>query len=195
MPPRHHEVTIAGPRGRARGFVEGYLAGRGALSGPLPEAEEEGFDAESLRERLSESLHPGSQTVHLLVEERSLDVLREAVGAAGSCGVAIRIVETRPIAGARFEFSLAAYSEEHGRRILGWFERLPGGVRLEPAEPFRVRRDPRASGTEVYAPAHAYELRGEGAVEGDLEGVLALLRLCRDEDLVRVRRAVLEGGS
>ena len=102
-------------------------------------------------------------------------------------------VETRPIAGARFEFSIAAYSEEHGRRILDWFERLPEGVRLEPAEPFRVRRDPRARGNEMYAPVHEYELRGEGAVEGELGGVLALLRLCRAEDLVRVRRAVLRG--
>jgi hypothetical protein len=192
MATRYCEIVLEGSRGRARGFIDGFLAGRHALPGLLSDAEEEGFDVETLRQRIREAVHPRSETSHLLVEERRVDAVAEAVAEAAERGIPARVVSTRAIAGARFRFTMSAYSEEGASRVRGAFERLPDGVRLMPDTTFQERRDPAARGVEAYAPAHAYELRGEGGVEGDLEGVLALLRLCRREEIVRVTEAALD---
>jgi hypothetical protein len=184
------EVVVEGPRGRSRGFVEGYLAGRG-LDERLLDAEEEGFDCETLRERLREILHPGEEVLHLLVPAETLDEVREAADAAASRGIVVAIRASRPLVGASFVFSFAAYSPEHGRRVLALLSDLPEGVRLLRERPFEERLDPAARGIEAYSPAHEYEFRGKGTVEGDLEGVLAVRRRLRDESAVRLGRAEL----
>jgi hypothetical protein len=61
-----------------------------------------------------------------------------------------------------------------------------GGLRLSGDCDFRERSDPRAQGSEAYAPAHDYEARGRGAVEGPVDSLLALHRACREEELLQV---------
>ena len=51
------------------------------------------------------------------------------------------------------------------------------------------RSAPPAGGgpTPGLAPAHAWELRGEGSVAGEIDPIVRLLRRCSDEELIRVR--------
>ncbi len=184
------EVVLRGSRRRARGFVEGYLAGSGVRDAVL-DAEEEGFERETLRERLSGVLHPSARVMHLLVPAPAVEAVREAARAAEARGIPAAVVETREIARATLEFSFSAFSREHGRRLLSLLDGLPEGVRLLRDRPFEERIDPGALGVEAYAPAHEYEIRGEGTIEGDLEGVLAVRRRLRDEDAIRLGRAGL----
>jgi hypothetical protein len=184
------EVVLEGPRGRARGFVEGYLAGRG-VEARLLDAEEEGFERETLREHLREVLHPGAEVLHLLVPAGALEEVREAAETAAGRGIGLAIRKIRPLVGASVAFTLEGFSPEHGRRVLALLADLPEGVALRRERPFEERLDPDARGIEAYSPAHEYELRGKGTVEGDLEGVLSVHRRLREESAVRLGRAEL----
>lgn len=187
MPHRYREVVVGGPRGRGLGFLEGFFAGRGHGKSLL-DAEEEGFDCQTLREQLREILHPKAEWFHVLVPDDRLALVREAVEAAASRHLPLEIHQTRAVSGARFSFSCSVYSREHGQRIRGGFERLPEGVSLQPEQPFEEIIRPGSKGIAVYAPDHQYELRGHGDVTGPLEGVLAVHRFCRDEALIRSSR-------
>jgi hypothetical protein len=184
------EVVLEGPRGRARGFAEGYLAGRG-IEADLLDAEEEGFEREALREHLREILHPAAEVLHLLVPAQAAEAVRQAAEIAASRGMPLAVRKTRAIAGARFEFSFTAFSPVLGRRVLSLLSELPEGVRVLRDRPDQERVDPAAHGIEAYSPAHEYEIRAKGTVEGDLAGVLAVHRRLREEDAVRLGGAEL----
>jgi len=194
MATRYHELTIQGPKGWALGFVRGFLRGRDA-DGRVIDAEGEGFDCEPFREQIGELLHPGSETLHLLVPEPLQPLVREAVDRGAEQGEAMAIRHSRAIAGARFEFSFTLYSRQHGARIRHMLENPPPGTRLSEETRFEETAEPGEKGLDMYAPVHSYELRAEGAVEGDLEGVLTLYRACRHEELIRTKPARLIGGE
>jgi hypothetical protein len=99
----------------------------------------------------------------------------------------VRLAEERVIRSARFEFSLRIYSREHAARIRELFTALPPGVELTSDSGFKELIDPAAEGAHSLAPAHGYELRGEGVVEGPFEGVLSLHRICRELELIKER--------
>ena len=183
MATRYHEIALEGPTGRTLGFVQGFLAGRGHAGRAL-DAWKEGFDCESLRERIRELFQPQMQTYHLLVPADLVPTVHEALRQGDAQDLAITIREERPIEGARFTFEFQVYSREHGPRIRSLFDPPPAGVALSADASFQERVDPDATGVEAYAPAHDYELKGSGTVEGDLSAVLGLHRAVRDDELV-----------
>ena len=185
---RHLEVVIEGPRGLAHGFVLGYLAGRGQGGGVL-DAEAEGFECASFRERLGELLHPGHEVAHLLVPETLLPEVRRGLEQAKQDGRPLTLRLTRPVE-ARLAFSFAIASRAHAARVRDMVAPR-GGLRLSPLTVFKESQAPEAAGTELYAPAHAYEMRGRGAIEGSPREVLDLFRRCRDEELIELGRPEL----
>jgi hypothetical protein len=189
---RYYELVIEGPRGWGSGFLHGFLLGCGSRQAVL-DAEEEGFEVESLREQIREILLPTAEVLHLVVPGPLVADVRRAVKAAASRGRAMTIKHEQALAGARFRFELSIYSREHAARWRRRFDHLPAGVRLSKGTSFTEIRDPDARGLEMYAPVHQYELRGEGEVEGDLEAILPIYRVCRDEELVQVSCAELIG--
>jgi len=183
MAARYWELVIDGPRGWDLGFLRGYLAGKG-LDGDIVDLEAEGFDCEPLREKIHELLNPKQDTLHVAVPEDCLDGVTQALAESASAGRPMSLRHKRPLAGARFGFSLRVYSREHGARFLAFFRNLPAGCRLVEEEPLRERQDPRSKGVELYAPSHDYELAGKGRVEGAFHAVLEAYRFCRGEDLI-----------
>lgn len=179
------EWVIDGPTGSAAAFLEGYFSARG-VDDRILDAETEGFDVEPLREAVREMLHPGHERAHLLVPTSQEALVEEALRTAKARGIPLVPHARRTIALARFEFSAAAYSREAGARLRALFEKFPAGVFLRADRPFRERVDPDARATDVYAPAHAYELRGKGVVEGPVEGVIAMFRECAAEETLRI---------
>jgi hypothetical protein len=191
---RYYELVIEGPRGWGIGFLHGFLLGCGSAHAVL-DAEEEGFEVESLREQIREFLLPTAEILHLVVPGTMVPQIRRAIRAAASRGRAMTIKHERSLTGARFRFEFSIYSREHAARWRRRFENLPPGARLSKGTSFTEIRDPDARGLEMYAPVHQYELHGEGEVEGDLAAVLPIFRLCRDEQLVRVSCAELIGAG
>lgn len=193
---RYYEMVIEGPRGWGIGFLQGYLLGRGCRQEVL-DAEEEGFDVESLREQIRELLRPTSEVLHLVVPASLAADVRRAVKGAASSGRLMTIRRERAITGIRFHFELSINSRRHASRLRRRLENLPDGAHLSKGTSITEIRDPDADGVEMYAPVHDYELRGDGGVEGDLEAVLPIYRLFRDEELVQVSGAELiaDGGN
>jgi hypothetical protein len=185
MAERYHEVVIEGARGRAYGFVEGFLVARGMV-GRMYEMESEGFDCSPLRERVRELFHPSDQTYHTLVPGNELPVIRLAAAEAQARGLKVAIHDERPVEGVRFRFSFRIYSRPYAARIRGWFENPPEGATLSEDASFDETTNPEGAGVEAYAPAHEYELAGQGAVSGNVDGVIELYRRCRTEELVHL---------
>ena len=192
MATRYQELIAEGPRGWALGFVQGYLRGRDADNRVI-DAEEEGFECESFREQIKELLQPASEVLHLVAPEPLVPLVREAVNRGAELGRAIRILHSRPLAGARFRFSFSIYSRQHAARIRGLFENLPEGVKLTEDTRMDERSEPGPKTLDMYAPVHSFELQAKGGVRGPFEGILTLYRVCRHEELIHAERAELLG--
>lgn len=190
MSARFHEILLTGPRATALGFIEGYASAKG-MPGLILDAEVEGIECASLRERLRELVHPSTRTLHLLVPREMVPLVQEAAGRATVQGIPTKILIDRPLAGMRFSFTVRVYSKDHADRIRARLTSLPQGVRLSSDASFEEELDPDAIGIESYAAAHAYEMTGRGSVEGAIEGVLAVYRFCRDEELIQENPAEL----
>lgn len=186
MADRYHHLLIDGPRGWTLGFIHGYLRGAGAATMPL-DAEAAGVACEHLRERLRELLEPGREILHLLAGEDEIARVREALVDPEAVARGVALKEDLPVAGAAFEFSLRIYSREHAAQVRELFAHLPPGVELTSDTSFQEILDPEAAGAHSMAPAHGFELRGEGAAAGPLNGILVLHRACRDLELVKER--------
>jgi hypothetical protein len=186
MAGRFVEVVVEGPKGWDLGFVQGFLKARGVES-PVLDAEAEGFDCSGFRERLEELLHPGRERLHLIVPHALETVLREALEASREGPHPLHLVARRAIRGAAFSFSFRIFSREVGARVKALLLHPPEEVLVQWTGPLEERIDPRARGAELYAPAHDYELTGEGICTGSLEGVLVLHRGLQREEPVHLR--------
>jgi hypothetical protein len=189
---RYIEAVIEGSRGWELGFISGFLYARG-LGDQFFDAEKEGFDCESLRERLQDLFRRDSGIVHLLLPENLIDIVREAISMSEKAGHPAIIRHERPIQSGRFGFSVRIYSREHAQRIRALFENLPKGLKLTNSSGFKEHIDESAKGIELYAPAHEYELKGEGTVEGELEPLILFYRSCLKEELVNHTELALIG--
>lgn len=190
MAAKYWELVIDGPKGWDLGFLKGFLAGKG-LDGRIVDAEEEGFDCSPYREKIRELLHPDRDTLHLVVPEEAIESVKQALAESTAKGHLMSLRHQRPLKGARFSFHLKVFSKEHGDRIRAFFGNLPPGARLVEVKPLTEKQDPDSMGVELYAPAHDYELTGEGTIEGDFEPVLEVYRFCRQEDLIHQKKAEL----
>lgn len=189
MAARYHELLVEGPRGWTLGFIHGFVRALGN-DGTLFDAEEEGVACEPFGERVHELIHRSEEILHLLVPEGLLATVRKAVGDAVAAGRQVSIRGERALVGACFDFNVAAYSREHGKKIRRIFYQLPEGVELSADTAFHETEDPEAE-VGAYAPAHKYELRGKGSVEGPVAGVLEVYRVCREEGLIHESAAKL----
>jgi hypothetical protein len=181
MPKKFVEFVIEGPRGWTVGFVQGFVNGRSPDAVVL-DAELEGFDVSSARERIQEFVDRRNEIAHLLVREDAEPPTREAIERCEAFGRDLTVRLERPIISAQFEFSVTCFSKDCAARIRGYLEDLPSGTHLSADSRFEEFLDPEAAGAEVYAPVHDFEFRGHGVVLGDVEGVLrAHRRIASDE--------------
>jgi hypothetical protein len=181
--PHFTELVIEGPRGVAFGFVLGCLGDRAAAAGVL-DAEAEGVDCAPMRERLGDLLSHGRETLHLLVPDPLLDEVRSALRKAAHLPSPITLKSERPVE-ARFTFALTVANPEHASRLRSLLE-PKGGLRQSFDTRWKESRDLAADSVDLYAPAHPYELSGRGSIEGPVDEVLSLHRLCRDEELLHL---------
>lgn len=182
------EVLLEGPKEVAKTFVIAFLHGRGT-TGPVVDLEHEGFDCESVTERLGDLLRPGHNVSHLLVPAADLPSVREAVGEANAQGIDTKILRERSLAEARFEYEVHVFATDLAARIRAIFAAPPPGVVLEPVREFEERRDDEAQPAGIYAPVHRFELRGSGIARGEPFGVVLLWRRCREEPAIAAREA------
>jgi hypothetical protein len=176
------ELLIEGPSDFARGYVRGFVAARGS-DAELIFDDEAGFADDGILQRLKEALHLSKELTHCVVDEATAELVREAVNDLDEKDLDIK--SDRKIAGASFEYSFAIFNSESGENLLKGFADLPTGVALEGHEQEKTV-DPDAKGTEIYAPTHAYELKGHGKAVGPIDKIVWLKKQLDSFDQVEV---------
>jgi hypothetical protein len=178
-----YEVVLEGSPKLVCGFLNGLMMGSGR-QGRVFFCHDEGIDYESLTSRLAELVHLHPRDCHVIVDKDTRNYLhRLAPRMEESMG--LKLISSRHIRTATFPFHFVAYARRYGVEILGKLHSLPEGVRLEDFHQHE-KVDPGAAGVESYAPAHDYEIRGEGNVIGPADRVIEARRGLDGHPLIEV---------
>ncbi len=163
------EVILEGSLDLIKGFVIGFLEGRG-IAGEAVFEEDQGLREGESFNQLLRYIHLKENRVHLMVGAGVHELLTEALkNRAGD--IPIKIISVRKIKEARFEFRYRTYSRSVGEELKRLFQDLPGGVAVKGDPPREVVR-PEAKGIEAYAPEHEYEIDGAGMAKGPAKEVI-----------------------
>jgi hypothetical protein len=160
----YYEMIIRGDDRDMVPYLTGFMA-----AGDLKNvyiATESGFHLKSLRERVK---HHG-EVQHVICEGDQRSRLRSAVEKAPD-RYGFKVEEEARIERAYFPFEFDTPSREVAAAIKKVLAALPTGVKATDYIPEEIE-DPDAKGAEVYSPAHEYEFRGKGVIEGDPGGVI-----------------------
>lgn len=184
-----HEVVIEGHFERSHGMLLGLVVGSGT-KGRLFFSHEEGVRA-SFGERIREAVGLHAPVCHAVVDEAVRDLLERHADDLGKHGM--RLAETHPVRGAKFEFSYKAFAPRYAQEIRDVLAGLPKGVTIS-GEPPTEHVDKSAAGVEVYSPVHDYEFTGEGVAGGRVDVVIEARHRLGAHPLVTVERIELELG-
>lgn len=169
---KYNEVVLEGSFDFMRGFVLGFVEGRGIRGEAIFETEHH-IENESKFGQLLRIIGAKGNRTNLLVGSGLHDLLREAIEKRG-LQKEIKIVSVREITEAYFEFSYHAYSRTLGEELKTLFGSLPPGLRLEKGHGPKETVHPEAKGIEVYAPLHEYEIEAKGEIHGPVKEVINL---------------------
>jgi hypothetical protein len=160
----YYEVIVKGGDRDVVPYVMGYVAGSKASG--IFVASEAGFHLKALRDRIK---HHGD-VQHIICDDAQRVGLRKAIEmAAERYGFAVECEDK--IARAYFHFEFSTPSRKVADDIKKVLGSLPAGVKHTDYAPEEILH-PDAKGAEVYSPAHEYEFRGKGVIEGDVAGVI-----------------------
>ena len=166
------EVTIEGSLELMRGFVAGFLEGRG-VAGDVFFGDDYHIDGESPAGLLLRLTGVRGKTCTVIVGAGLHDLLAPALEKRRRV-VPLKILKVREVIDASFEVSFRTYSREVGTEIKGLLENLPEGVSREAAFKMHEVFDPEGKGVDAYAPLHEYELDGKGWISGPVKSVFGL---------------------
>lgn len=176
----YYEIIIKGDDELARAYVEGWFIGRDIKDG-YEFGEDEALDLGHVRNLIK---YHGS-VLHMICESSLRGELKRAIRQAPE-EYEFEIVESRLIQRACFKFEFSTANRRVAGQIKRIFSTLPEGVRAVDYQPKEIV-DPSARGAEMYSPAHAYEFKGKGSIEGDPDGVYDVHVRMDDHQLIKVR--------
>lgn len=166
------EVVIEGHLDLAKGFVMGFLAGRGIEgSAFFDETCRIAGDYEAGPLLRLISAHNNVST--LIVGSGLYDLLAAALSRHPQV-IALTIKKVRRVLNAAFTCQFKTYSREVGDKIKTILSCVPEGVDGESAFELHEKVDPEGKGHEFFTPLHDYELAGKGRISGSVRGVLDL---------------------
>jgi len=172
MNERYCEVTVEGSLDLVKGFVTGFLEGRG-VSGDVFFGSDYHIEKGSPAGLLMRLTGIRGETCTLVVEAGLHDLLAASLERRRRI-VPLRILKVRPVVSAAFDVSFRTYSREVGAELRGLFDSLPERASRGPGFEMHEAITPEGKGVDAYAPLHDYELRGRGRIEGDVKGVFGL---------------------
>lgn len=186
-----YEFKILGPKLLCKGLAAGFLEGRG-IEGLFYLASEQDVETHGLLERIEEKVHLVGEHAHLIVEESIREAVEEAIGGTADA-LGLKIERRRKVMGSSFLFRYEAFNREHGEALKALFEGLPAGLAMaEGYSPEEVIHED-SKGVEGYAPEHAYTIKAEGKVSGEVDALLGFRRKIVDEfALVKAEKVVFD---
>ena len=193
MNKEYYEVVIEGHLELAKGFVMGFLAGRGIEgSAFFDEAcHIKGEDATGPLLRLI-SAHNNVST--LIVGAGLYELLVAALNRHPQV-IALRIAKARRVLSAAFTCTFKTYSREVSAQIREILDCVPEGVDGASGFELQEKIDPDGKGHEFFTPLHDYELTGKGRISGSVKGVLDLYHQLGRFEVVKLGELELTFGE
>lgn len=186
----YYEIVLDGNTDVLRGFVAGYLAASG-LDQEVFVASEYHVTSDSMAHQLAEWIGLVADRTHLIVPAKIQDRLERGTGQTRA-KLGIRVVETRRVTGARFEFAWKTFSREAADGLRARFAAAPDGVALEGYEVHEEVHEEEKGATAGYAPGHPYEASASGEAQGSPGAVIRWASDLREEPLVELKSIKLE---
>lgn len=170
MSQQFSEVVIDAPFLLVKGFLMGYMQGRGSEI-PYFFHRKHGIKHETLGEMVKEVLHLECHT-HLCLPDSIIPAITEALAAVHD-RIRTSIKSEKAIKSASFTFSYHIYSENRSGPCKDVFRNLPEGVELQNYRPAELRSNSPV-GIAEFSTINQYCYEGSGSVTGDFEGVMAV---------------------
>jgi hypothetical protein len=183
------EVVLDGPFDFIKGFVLGFMEGRG-ISGDVI-FEETNRARGDVFVRLLRFVRLEEDHVHLIVGAGIHELLKEALEKR-QAEAPVRIVRVRKIGEARFKFRYRTYSRPLGEELKNLFRNLPEVLHLEGYEPKETLR-PESKAIEAYAPEHPYAVEASGTVSGRAKEAIDLYNRLGRYEIVELGDIKMDG--
>ena len=177
------ELVIEGPEEYTRGFIRGFVG----ACGPHAEVffnDEIGLAGDSLVQSIKEKLGLARQVTHVVADDETTKLVREAVAAEPEHKMAIH--SERQIDSASMHFKFHVYNGELGGRLKQGVNHPAAEVAMSDVV-LHETVDPKAKGVELYTPAHDYELTGQATAAGPLDKIIKLY-----QELSSIEQLVIE---
>ena len=190
---QYYEVVIEGNLDLMKGFMMGFLAGRGIEGGVFFDAacHIEGECATGPLMRLV-SAHGNANIV--IVGSELHDLLVAALNKREHV-IPLHIKKVRRVLSAAFDCKSRTYSREVGAELEEILSRIPEGVDGESGFEMHEKLDPEGKGLEFFTPLHDYELTGKGRISGSVKGVLDLYQRLERFEVVELGELELTFGE
>ncbi|MCX5841647.1 MAG: hypothetical protein NTY16_09395 [Deltaproteobacteria bacterium] len=172
MNERYVEVVIEGSIDLMKGFVAGFLEGRG-VEGDVFFGEDYHVEGENPVGLLLRLTGIRGETCTVIVGAGLHDLLSTALEKRQRV-VPLHIRKVRPVNSAAFDVAFRTYSREVGAELKDLLSRLPEGVARESGFEMKEALVPKGKGVDAYAPLHDYELNGKGRISGSVKGVFGV---------------------
>ena len=184
------EVVVEGSLNLIRGFVVGFLEGRGiqgeAIFGEDHHVENEGKFGQMLR---LIGVVKGNR-VHLIVGTGFHKLLEGALEKRKE-ELALKIISEKKIRQASFGFRYRAYTREQGEKLMALFGDPQEGLQVRDHKT-KETVSPEGKGVEAYAPLHEYEVKATGTIYGPIRDVIDFYGSAEHHDMVELDNIRLE---
>jgi hypothetical protein len=189
MTKKYYEVVIEGSFDLIKGFVLGFLQGRGIEGEAVFSAERHVKQSEGMGQLLRQLTRRGNKS-SIIIGQGVGRLLQEALARVGD-DLDLKVLSIREIKSADFDFEFRTYAKKAGEALKDTFKNLPAGIALEGLD---LKEDvrPEAKGVEAYAPLHHYEIRGKGRVTGDAKAVIDFYDRIEHNELIELGDIRLE---
>jgi hypothetical protein len=184
MNEHYYDVVIEGSLDLMKGFVMGFIEGRG-VAGDIFFGEEYHIESESKVGLLLQLMGFHDKTCTVIVGSGLYEVLAAALKRRQNT-IPLRILKVRQVSNASFAFSFGTYSREVGEEISSLLAHLPEGIVHEPDIELHRILDPEGKGLETFTPLHDYELNGKGRISGSVKGVFELYHRLQHYEVVEL---------
>lgn len=189
MNKEYNEVVVEGSLDLIRGFVVGFLEGKGiqgeAIFGEDHHVENEGKFGQMMR-----LIGRKGNRFHLIVGAGFHKLLKEALERRKG-ELALKIISEKKISQASFGFRYRAYTRELGNELTTLFGDLPEGLQVKDYKPKETVL-PEGKGVEAYAPLHEYEIKATGTIYGPVKNVIDFYGRAEHHDMVELDSITLE---
>ena len=186
---RYFELVVEGQFELIKGFVLGFLVGKGIHESAVF-AREHHVKGDTDLKHVLRALTGKEDQARVVVEEGVCQSLAQSLANVREA-LPLRLVSTREISGAHAVFTYEAYAKEMGDELKALFVNPPEGVAVADYES-EEKVEPGGKGIEAYAPLHHYEIKAKGRITGAVRPLIDFYDQLEQHPLVALEEIVLE---